>query len=94
MKKYFIGSFILLLLIGFSAFSPVDTQQKPEAATTAEWFELIENGNPLNANDYVPVMTQPCDGSSSDVCGVEAIEDPGNPGHPDLSTATQYVYKD
>lgn len=94
MKKYFIGSLVLLLLISFSAFSPADSQQKPAAAITVEWFELVENGNPSNANDYVPVMSQPCDGNSSTICGVEAIEDTGNPGHPDLSTATQYVFKD
>lgn len=94
MKKILLGSLILMLAIGFSAFSTTGIKQVRDSNYSPEWFELIPNGDPNEPNDYEPVEDRPCDGNSLNVCGVFVIEDAMNPGHPDLSASPAYVYKD
>ena len=85
---------VMLFAIGFSAFRVESETNTKDVQLTEEWFELIPQGNPNDANDYMPVAGQPCDGNSSNICGVFVIEDTQNPGHPDLTASPVYVYKD
>lgn len=92
MKKILIVIVIVASAITVTAFSQKNDQKK--AAFNQYWYELIANGDPDNYLDYQRVESQPCDGSSTNVCGVFAEQhSPSDIDHPDLTQITTTVYK-
>lgn len=82
-----LGICAVLLAIGFSAF----TAPAEKSLLDPQWYILTLNGDPEVANDYVVTESQPCDDTTGEICGVQAMPDPGNPGHPNLSGSTTFV---
>lgn len=92
MHKFLMAAIISVAAIAGMAFSgESNTTQKQNAQY---WYELIPNGDPDNYLDYQRVSSQPCNGSSSNVCGVFAEQySPSDIEHPDLLQVTTTVFK-
>ena len=92
MRKFLIAAIVIVAAITGMAFSVENKNvQKPCAQY---WYELIPNGDPGDYLDYERVGSQPCNGSSSNVCGVYAEQfSPSDIEHPDLGSVTTTVFK-
>ena len=78
--------------IAVSAFSTKVDEQK--SSFSQYWYQLLPSGDPGNYLDYERVGSQPCSGSSSDICGVFAEQySAGDIEHPNLGQIAITVKK-
>ena len=92
MRKILMAFIVVVTISVLSAFS-VEREQQP-GTFSQYWYQLIPNGDPGNYLDYERVGTQPCSGSSSNVCGVFAEQYSGSDiEHPNLNQIATTVFK-
>ena len=92
MRKVFLAILVAVTMITATAFSVKSNQQK--ANFSQYWYQLITNGDPANYLDYERVGSQPCNGASSNVCGVYAEQfSSSDIEHPNLGQVATTVYK-
>jgi len=79
MKRFKLPLFIAAMLVGcLGIFALANDGPKQ---LDEQWFELGEQGNPMDRNDYVPVGGNPgCPTThTSNVCAILAVNDGGIP---------------
>jgi hypothetical protein len=92
MRKILMAAMIMVAAVTGMAFS--DESNNTQKSNAQYWYELIPNGDPDNYLDYQRVSSQPCSGSSSNVCGVFAEQySPSDIEHPNLDIVTTTVFK-
>ena len=92
MRKILSAIIVIVTVAVVSAFSFKDDQKS--SSFSQYWYQLIPNGDAGSYLDYERVGSQPCSGSSSNVCGVFAEQySAGDIEHPNLNQVATTVFK-